>query len=133
MFVIIADVFVGKFRSKWKELIDNGRCDKVFICNPCNCGCECDKSYDIGDYLDYKNCECRKILINKLVEECTENIDGNEMIYNITLNDYGKTCHSCTVCIVLLVIFFIINISISSISIYFNCYLKRSYTGKIIY
>ena len=30
------------------------------------------------------------MLIDKLVEECSENIDGNEMIYNDTLNDYGK-------------------------------------------
>ena len=126
-------MFLDKFRSEWKELIDNGRCDKGFICSPCNCGCECDKSYDIGNYLDYKNCKCRKRLIDKLVEECTENIDGNEMIYNSTLNDYGETCNSCTVCLVLLVIFFIINISISSISICFNCYLKRRYTEKIIY
>ena len=28
-----------------------------------------------------------KKLINKLVEECSENIDGNKMIYNETGND----------------------------------------------
>ena len=32
--------------------------DKGFIWNPSNC--ECDKSCDIGEYLDYKNCKCRK-------------------------------------------------------------------------
>ena len=26
----------------------------------------------------------------KLVEECSENIDGNEMIYNVILSDYKK-------------------------------------------
>ena len=43
---------------------------------------------------DYENCKCRKGLIDKLVEECIENIDEkelhqnkielhqNEMIYN---------------------------------------------------
>ena len=46
-------------------------CDKEFIWNPSNCECECDKSCDIGEYLDYKNCKCRKKIIDKLVEECS--------------------------------------------------------------
>ena len=79
-----------KCRCECKELIDNGRCDKEFIWNPSNCECECDKLCDVGEYLDYKNCKCRKRLIDKLVEECSENIDGNKMIYNSTLNDYKK-------------------------------------------
>ena len=52
-----------------------------------------------------KNCKCRKKLVDRLAEECSENIDGNKMIYYGTLNDYGKICNSCTVYIVLLVIF----------------------------
>ena len=37
------------------------------------------------EYLDYANCKCRKRLLDKLVEECSENIDekklhSNEMI-----------------------------------------------------
>ena len=55
-------------------------CDEGFIWNPSNCECECDKLCDVGEYLDYKNCNCRKRLIDKLVEECNENINGNEMI-----------------------------------------------------
>ena len=63
----------------------------------------------------------QKTLIKKLAEECSENIDRNEMIYNSTLNDYEKICNSCTVYIVLIVIFFMINIiSICSIFIYFH-------------
>ena len=57
-----------------KELIDRGVCDKGFIWNPSNCECECDESRDVGEYLDYKNCKCKKRLVDKLVEECTENI-----------------------------------------------------------
>ena len=49
-----------KCRRECKELIDKGACDKGSIQNPCNCECECDKSCDIGEYLDYKNCKCRK-------------------------------------------------------------------------
>ena len=43
-----------KCRCEWKELFDNGRYDKGFIWNPGNCECECDKSCDLGEYLDYK-------------------------------------------------------------------------------
>ena len=34
--------------------------DEGFIWNPSNCECECDRSCDVGEYLDYKNCNCRK-------------------------------------------------------------------------
>ena len=72
-----------KCRCECKELIDKGMSDKGFISNPSNCECECDKSCDIGEYLYYKNCNCRKKIIDKLVEECSENIDGSEiMLYN---------------------------------------------------
>ena len=57
-------------------------------------------SCDVGEYLDYKNCKCRKRLIDKLVEKCRENIDGNKVIYNSTFNDYRKICNSWAVCIV---------------------------------
>ena len=97
-------------------------CDKGFIWNPSNCECECDKSYDIGEYLDYKNCRCRKKIIDKLVEECSGNIDGNEMLYNgtldlISLND-NKICNSCVAYIILFSVFLIINISMA-IYVYF--------------
>ena len=110
----------GKCRYECKELMEKGRCDKGFIWNPSNCECECDKSCDIGQYLDYKNCKCRKEPISKLVEESSENIDGNEMIYNETLNYHKQVCNSCTIYIALLFIFAIKSISISSAFIYFH-------------
>ena len=55
-----------------------------------------------------------KKLVNKLVEEYSENVDGNKMIYNGTVNDYEKVCNSCEIYTVLLVIFLVISISISS-------------------
>ena len=101
---------------EYKELIDKGMCDKGFIWNPSNCECECDKSCDIGEYLDYKNCRCRKKIIDKLVEECNENIDGKEILYNETLDvipsSDNKTSNSCVVYIMLFSVFLIINISI---------------------
>ena len=75
--------------------------------NPSNCECECDKSCDVGEYLEYKNCKCKKRIIDKLVEECSENIDGSEILFNetldvIPLNVYKKVCNSCMAYIVLL-------------------------------
>ena len=83
--------------------------------------------------LDYKNCKCRKRLVDKLVEECSENIDGNKIIYNGTLNDYGKICKYWTVYIILLAIFFIVSINISSVFIYFHWYLRIRYFGTTVY
>ena len=112
-------------RSECKEIIDKEIWDKGFIWNPCNCDCECDKSCGVGQYLDYENCKFRKRIVDELVEECSENIDGNEMIYNGTLNNYGNVCNPCTIYIVLFIIFLMISISSSSVFIYFHCYLKK--------
>ena len=49
-----------KCRCERKELIDKGVCDKGFIWNPSNYECECDKAFDVGEYLDYENYKCRK-------------------------------------------------------------------------
>ena len=91
-----------KCRCEYKELIDKGICDNGFVWNPSDCECECDKSCDIGQYLGYKSCKCIKNLINKLVEECSENIDENEMIHN----EYIIVRNSFTMYIALFVIDF---------------------------
>ena len=109
-------------------------CDKGFVWNPSNCKCECNKSCDIGEYLDYKNCKCRKKIIDKLIEECSENIDENKMLHNETLNiisssDNNKTSNSCIVYIVLFSAFLIINISMASY-VYFFLYLKDKLTNS---
>ena len=111
-----------KCRCKCKELIDKGVGDKGFIWNPSNCDCECDKSCDIGEYLDYSNCKCRKKLVDKLVEECTENI---EEVKITSKNEYENKCNSCIVYIVLFSIFFIISIGIGIYYLYSQWYLKK--------
>ena len=98
--------------------------DKGLIWNPSNCEYECDKSCHVGEYLDHKNCKCRNKLVDKLVEECSKNIDGNKMLHNetlnvISLNDFEKVCNSCTIYIVLFAIFFITSKSISCVFMYF--------------
>ena len=75
-----------KCRCECKELIDKGVCDKGYVWNPSNCECECDKSCNIGEYLGYSSCKCRKKLIDPLVEKCTENIDETKLV-NITVEN----------------------------------------------
>ena len=119
-----------KCRCECKELIDKGICDKGFIWNPSSCECQCHKLCDIGEYLDYKNCKCRNKLVDKLVEECIENIDENKMLHNetldvIPLNDYKKVCDSCTIYIVLFPVFFITSIYISRCFYLFSVAFKK--------
>ena len=54
------DESVGNNKKRWNKdkcickctkLIDKGRCDEGFIRNPSNCECECDKSFNVGEYL----------------------------------------------------------------------------------
>ena len=61
-------------------MIHKGVCDKGFIWNPSSCECECYKSCDFSKYLDYKNCKCKKRLVDKLVEECSENIEETRLV-----------------------------------------------------
>ena len=68
-------------------------------------------------------------LVDKLVKTCSENIDGNKLMCNVTLNDYQRLCNSCTIYIVLLVIAFLIIIGFSSAYFYFHWYLNRSDTN----
>ena len=106
-----------KCRSNCKELIDKGICDKGFIWDPSNCECECDKFCDIGEYLDYENCKCRKRLVDRLVDECAENIDEVKIAVK-------NECSSCMLYMVLFSILFIINVGIGTYFIYFHWYLK---------
>ena len=107
-----------KCRCECKELIDKGICDKGFIWNPSNCECECDKSCDVGEYLDYANCKCRKRLVDKLIEECTENVEEAK-ITEITLFEHKNKCKSsCTIYVILIMIIFTICIGIGTYFVY---------------
>ena len=99
-----------KWKCEWKELIDKGVCDKGCIWNPINYECECDKSCDIGDYLDYESWKCRKKLVNELVEECTENVDEVKIAGVALFNHKNECVYSYTVCVALAVISLTISI-----------------------
>ena len=105
-----------------KELIDKGVCNKEFIWNPSNCDSECDESCDTGEYLDYSNCKCRKELVDKLVEEFTENIDEVEIANE---NENKNKYSSSTLYIVLFSIVFTINVGIGTYFVYSHWYLKN--------
>ena len=107
----------NKCRCKCKELIDKGVCAKGFIWNSGNCECECDKVCDVGEYLDYEHCKCRKKLVDKLVNECTETIEEVKLA-RITLAEIEKIVIN-VVYIVLMIVFFTI---FTGTPTYFVCY-----------
>ena len=86
--------------------------------NPSNCECECDKSCSIGEYLDHKNCICRKSIIDKLIEKCTNTIEENN---DILVNSSGNTIYFSLFIVFLLL--FLIGIGVL---IYFYWYKRKN-------
>ena len=111
--MINADVNAKNIRSIW---------------NASNCECECDKLCDVGEYLGFQNCKGRKKLVDKLVAECTENIDEVK-IAKITLVGHENACvFSYIIYVILAVIAFAISIGIGTYFTYSPCYLKKDVT-----
>ena len=73
--------------------------------NPSTCACECDRYCETGQYLDYKNCICRKRIIIDLIEECTSIIDME--IKNNTITRSNSESLNTTY-VVLFIIFFVL-------------------------
>ena len=120
-----------KCRCECKELIDKGVCDKGYAWNLSNCECECDKSCDVGECLDYENCKCRKRLVDKLVEECNENIEEAKLAEIALFEHVRESLCSYTVFIVLGVIALRICIGIGA---YFPYkYIERNKENVSIY
>ena len=122
LFVIINKKWnKDKCRCDCKELTDKGTCDKGYIWNPSNCECESDKSCNIGEYLDYKNCKCSIKLTDKLIDECTETIEEMKLA-NITFteNENNYECGSCMVYIVLMIVVIVISTGITVYLVYYN-------------
>ena len=119
-----------KCRCKCKELFYNGAYDRGLVLNPSSFQCECDKSCDVSQYLDYEKSKCRKKLVDKLVKECTENIEETRLPEVTSAKDENKhKCSSCTLYIILFSINFTISVGIGT---YFACshwYLKKDVTG----
>ena len=94
-------------------------CNKGFIWNLSNCDCECDKACDVGEYLDYENCKCKKKLVDKLVDECDETVDDETSL--VKINSTKCKHNSCILYIVLFSIFFTINTGIAAYFVYNKC------------
>ena len=58
-----------------EDLINKVVCDNGYMWNPSTCSCEYDRYCETGQYLDYKNCVCRKKIIDDLVEQCISIVD----------------------------------------------------------
>ena len=96
-------------------------CNKGYTRNPSNCECKCDKSFDVGEYLNYSDCKCRKKLADKFIDECTETIEETKLV-NITFteNENNYEHNSCKVYIVLMIVAFTIFTGISVYLVYYN-------------
>ena len=103
--------------------ISNCECDLFGISN---CECEWDKGCDVGEYLDHKNCKCRKKLVDKIVDECAETVEEVKLA-KITLakNNKKRKCSPCTLYNVLFSILFTINFGTGVYFNYFYWYLKK--------
>ena len=102
-------------------------CNKGFIWSPSNCECERDKPCDVGEYLDYENCKCRKKLVDKLVDECAETVEEVKLA-KITLakNENKYKSSSCTLYIVLMTVVFTICARIGTYFVYYNWSLVKN-------
>ena len=79
------------------------------------------KNCDIEEYLDYENCKCRKKLVGKLINECTETIEEVKLA-KITIfeNENNYKYGSCRVYIVFMIVVFTIFIGITIYFVYYN-------------
>ena len=108
-----------KCRYECKELIDKRVRDKGFIWNSCNCECECNRPCNIGQYLDYSDCKCKKKLIDPLIEECPNDNDETKLVTIAIAENENSYFNSCKVYIVLMTIVFTI---FTGVIIYFISY-----------
>ena len=68
-------------------------------------------------------------MVDKLTEECIENAEEVKIAKITKTEDENKhKCSSCTLCIVLFLVIFTVNIGISSYFLYFRWYLNKDAT-----
>ena len=87
--------------------------------------------FGMEEFLDYENCKHRKRLIDKVLEEFSEDINESKMIY-VTLNHHGRVWKSCKIYIILIITSIII-MGTNSACIYFYWHLIKNYFDKLPY
>ena len=109
----------NKCKCECKEdLIDKITFDKGYIWNPSTCYCECHRYCETGQYLDYKNSVCRKMIIDNLIEQCTSIVDIKNNIGSKKSDESSSNIYFILFIIFLvlfilfLVVFFIIGVKI---------------------
>ena len=134
MLVIInnARIKINANVNECNELIDKVVSNKGFIWNLINCECECDKTFGVDEYLDYEHLKCRKKLVDRLVDECTETVEEVKLVkITLTEKENSYECSSCTMYIVLFWIFSTTNVGgVGSYFVYFHGYLKNMFTRE---
>ena len=101
-------------------------CNKGFIWNPSNCECGCDKSCNIGEYLDYSSCKCRKRSVSWRIYW---NINETSLVKK-NLDKSEDRCNSYAIYKALFwtfFIFFLISIGISICFVYCNYVIRNKY------
>ena len=109
----------NKCRCECKEdlvRVSKLACDKGYMWNPSTCSCQCDRYCETGQYLDYKNCVCRKKIIDDLIEQCTSIVD-----MDIKNNTFSKKSNeaSSNIYFVLFIVFLVLFILFLVVFIYY--------------
>ena len=89
-------------------------CTKGYTWNPSTCKCQCDTWCKPGQYLDHKNCICKNKLIGRVTEECTsiinetmiknkDNIDSNNIIWNVFIGLFSVVILIGVICLCLII------------------------------
>ena len=119
-----------------KDLVSKLVCDKGYMWNPSTCSCECDKYCEVGQYLDYRECVCRKKLIDDLIEQCTTVVDmeinkGTDLV-NISSDNVNSLSNSSNIYLFLFVTVLVIALlSAAGVFYYFRRVNSKKLDDKI--
>ena len=120
MFIIINNIAIKtKCRCECKELIDKGVCDKRLFGILVIVSVNVIKRVMLLD-IDYENCNCRKKLVDKLIDECAETAEVKLAKITLAENKNTHKCNSCTFCIVLMIVVFTVCAGISTYFVHYN-------------
>ena len=89
-------------RCECKKLDDWRFYKDDYTWNPSTCDCKGNKACKTGEYLDIKNCSCKKRLIGKLVLSCEcEVLNATETILDNKIAIRENNCLMCTMSLVI--------------------------------